>query len=106
MTGKLPPILKVRDDEYITTTIFVKYNYKEKQRGNALETITLACVPNGLLQQKYNPNHQDTIWKAGRNAPSRGEEFRVRLSFVRLKQKADWRVQIIPLPPKDFSWSE
>ncbi|HUT55452.1 MAG TPA: SfiI family type II restriction endonuclease [bacterium] len=43
---------------------------------------------------------------AGRNAPSRGEEFRVRLSFARLKRKADWRVQIIPLPPEDFSWSE
>ena len=71
-----------------------------------LQDITVAAVPNGLLQDRYNPNPQDTIWLAGRNSPRRGEEFRVRLSFARLKQKAKWRVQRIPLPPNGFQWDQ
>jgi len=57
-----------------------------------------------MLQDKYNPNAADTIWIAGRNAPTRGEDFRVRLSFHRLKVKASWRVQKIPMSPDKFSW--
>ena len=103
--GSLPKILTIRDTSYITTTIFVKYNYDEVAGSNELKSITVAAVPNGLLQERYNPSSQDTIWIAGRNAPSRGEAFRVRLSFSRLKTKASWRVQKIPLPPNDFGWS-
>lgn len=102
--GKLPPILRIRNQEFITTTIFVKYNYQEKKDRNLLDSITVAAVPNGFLQKKYNPDCQNTIWIAGRNAPSLGEEFRVRLSFHRLIEKAKWRVQKIPLPPKEFVW--
>lgn len=91
--GSLPKILSIRDTSYITTTIFVKYNYDEIEGNNELSSITVAAVPNGLLQQRYNPSAQDTVWIAGRNAPSRGEAFRVRLSFSRLKAKAIWRVQ-------------
>lgn len=61
---------------------------------------------NGLLQAKYNPTSTDTIWLAGRNAPTLGEDFRVRLSFARLKDKAPWRVQRIPVPPGVYSWDE
>lgn len=86
--GSLPKILSIRDTNYITTTIFVKYNYEGKNNHNELKSITVAAVPNGLLQERYNPSAQDTIWIAGRNAPSRGEVFRVRLSFSRLKAKA------------------
>lgn len=43
--------------------------------------LTLVAIPNGRLQDRYNPDHVETIWMAGRNAPSRGEDFRVRLSF-------------------------
>jgi len=57
-----------------------------------------------MLQAKYNSNAQDTIWLAGRNSPKRGEEFRVRLDFSKLKRKASWRVQKIPMPPEDFRW--
>jgi hypothetical protein len=103
--GSLPKILTIRDTNYITTTIFVKYNYEETVNRNELKSITLAAVPNGLLQKRYNPSFQDTIWIAGRNAPSRREAFRVRLSFSRLKAKAAWRVQKIPLSPDDFMWS-
>ncbi len=101
--GKLPVILKLKGEAYLTTTLFVKYNYEE-QDEKSLSSITIASVPNGMLQDRYNPTAQDTIWIAGRNAPTLGEEFRVRLSFHRLKEKASWRVQNIPLPPGEFFW--
>lgn len=101
--GRLPEIINVTGDSYLTTTIFVKYNYEEGA-GNILRSMTVAAVPNGILQDRYNPTVQDTIWIAGRNAPTLGEEFRVRLSFHRLKEKAGWRVQHIPMPPNEFSW--
>jgi hypothetical protein len=101
--GKLPCII---DDMFITTTIFVKYNYSETETGNRLEDIVVAALPNGFLQKKYNPTADDTIFIAGRNAPSKGEEFRVRLSFSKLKEKANWRVQTINLLPAEFVWDE
>jgi hypothetical protein len=103
--GSLPKVLTIRDTSYITTTIFVKYNYEETGNQNELQSITVTAVPNGLLQARYNPSPQDTIWLAGRNAPTRGEAFRVRLSFSRLKTKASWRVQKIPVSPDDFVWN-
>jgi len=102
--GKLPTILTLKGETYLTTTLFVKYNYQEQNGTNTLESITVAAVPNGMLQDRYNPTTQDTIWIAGRNAPTLGEEFRVRLSFSRLKQKANWRVQKIFLLPEGFHW--
>ncbi|MEW6669154.1 MAG: SfiI family type II restriction endonuclease [Thermodesulfobacteriota bacterium] len=105
VSGRLPQILNLKGESYITTTIFVKYNYDENKSGNMLHSITVAAVPNGMLQERYNPSPHDTIWIAGRNAPSLGEEFRVRLSFSRLKAKAHWRVQSIPMPPEGFEWS-
>lgn len=105
--GTLPAALSIRDWNFITTTIFVKYNYSEQTLNSyALESITVAALPNGLLQEIYNPDAVDSIWLAGRNAPSRGEAFRVRLSFPRLKEKAGWRVQSIPVSPELFQWSE
>lgn len=105
VAGSLPPILTVRDDDYITTTIFVKYNYVETAVGNTLKSITIAAVPNGLLQERYNPTAEDGIWLAGRNAPTRGELFRVRLSFSLLQKKCSWRVQNIPISPFPFTWN-
>ncbi len=104
VSGKLPTVLTLKNEPYITTTLFVKYNYDEDKGSNILKTITVAAVPNGMLQAKYNSNAQDTIWLAGRNSPKRGEEFRVRLDFSKLKRKASWRVQKIPMPPEDFRW--
>ena len=102
--GKLPTILTVREIHYITTTLFVKYNYVEKRGENVLVSMRVVALPNGLLQEKYNCGVSDTIWLAGRNAPTLGEEFRVRLSFSRLKHRAVWRVQNIPMPPAEFVW--
>lgn len=105
VTATLPKILTLRNTSYIKTTIFVKYNYEEVEDRNQLNSITIAALPNGLLQERYNPTPHDTIWLVGRNAPTRGEAFRVRLSFSRLKAKAPWRVQKIPLPAVGFTWS-
>ncbi len=104
--GKLPVIVNLKGESYLTTTIFVKYNYEEESSANVLKSITIAAVPNGMLQDRYNSNAQDTIWIAGRNAPTLGEEFRVRLSFHRLKEKANWRVQYISLGGDSFAWDK
>lgn len=103
--GKLPVVLDLKGESYLTTTLFVKYNYQEQEGTHALQGITVAAVPNGMLQGRYNPDMHNSIWIAGRNAPTLGEEFRVRLSFARLRQKAAWRVQVIPMPPLEFHWS-
>ena len=78
-------------------TIIAKYVYAETETAQELRRIIVSCIPNGLLQDRYNPNASDGIWLAGRNAPSLGEDFRVRLSYQRLSLKAPWRVQEIPL---------
>lgn len=80
-----------------TVTIIAKYVYKKLDSGYALNKIIVACIPNGQLQERYNPDVDRTIWKAGRNAHTRGEDFRVRLSFVELKKLASWRVNEIPV---------
>ena len=105
VSGLLPTIIKRDDDELITTTIFVKYNYHENNSIRILEDITVACLPNGKLQEQYNPTVDDTIWMAGRNATSLGEEFRVRLSFLKLAQKAGWRVQTVSMQDKSI-WKD
>ena len=91
--GSLPPIANYRGQEFITTTLLAHYCYEDEGQRHKLKNLTLAAIPNGTLQDRYNPNSSDTIWLAGRNAPSLGEDFRVRLSFPRLKLKAQWRVQ-------------
>lgn len=103
--GKLATVVDLKGESYLTTTIFVKYTYQQQDQVNLLKSITVAAVPNGMLQDKYNPNAQETIWIAGRNAPTLEEEFRVCLSFRRLQQIAAWRVQKIPMPPDEFSWN-
>lgn len=107
VSGKLPMVLEIKGEYYITTTIFVKYNYTEEPDRYSLKTITIAALPNGFLQEKYNPEFtsgSDNIWRAGRNAPSRGEAFRVRLSFSALKAIEKWRVQEISVGSEDFVW--
>jgi hypothetical protein len=106
--GKLPPIIEKEGQHLLTTTVFVKYNYMEIPKAEKrLESISILCLPNGLLQERYNPDAHDTIWLAGRNAPSRGEAFRARISLKRLKENARWRVQYISLTAlQPFAWDE
>ncbi|MCD4685456.1 MAG: SfiI family type II restriction endonuclease [Anaerolineae bacterium] len=103
--GGLPFILDLHNQQFITTTLFVKYNYDEQESTRELRSITVAALPNGLLQARYNPDAQDTIWLAGRNAPTLGEDFRVRLSFRLLRQKAAWRVQVIDMDATKSRWN-
>ena len=107
--GTLPRTLQLQGVDYLVTTVFVKYNYEDSEGKSekALQSISVTGLPNGMLQEKYNPSHEEGIWLAGRNAPSRGESFRVRISLPGLKQLANWRVQNIELGPDDsFSWDE
>lgn len=99
--GNLPCIQAYEGHDYLTTTLLAHYYYSDSPGNDGkdrppyrLSRITLAAIPNGILQDYYNPNKDSTIWMAGRNSPNRGESFRVRLSFELLKQKAPWRVQI------------
>jgi hypothetical protein len=101
--GTLPPFLVAVGIEYLVTTIFAKYAYQTNGATTLLH-ITVAAVPNGMLQTIYNPTAEETIWRAGRNAPSLVEPFRVRLIFGRLKAIRNWRVQHIPMAPAPFVW--
>lgn len=107
--GEVPTIYLDRDGvAYLTTTVFVKYNYREiAERQNQLESISITCLPNGMLQDHYNPDPETTFWMAGRNAPTRGEDFRVRIGLPRLKALANWRVQSIQVEPDiAFGWDD
>ena len=107
--GTLPRILQLQGIDYLVTTVFAKYNYVElaDRSEKSLDSISVTCPPNGMLQEKYNPTPRKTMWLAGRNAPSRGEPFRVRISLPRLKEMASWRVQTVELAPEaEFSWDE
>ena len=108
--GELESIASVRGTDYLTTTIFVKYNYAESDANNVpnrLASISVLCLPNGLLQDRYNPSVNDSIWRAGRDAPTRGEAFRVRISLPALKQKSNWRVQSISGDPEHpLNWDD
>ena len=93
-SGKLPQVANYGGITYITTTMLARYCYADDAEGrHVLSSVTLAGIPNGKLQSHYNPTAQDTFWLAGRNAPTLGEDFRVRLSYERLKRNAVWRVQ-------------
>lgn len=105
VAGKLPTIIHIGPSKYLTTTIFIKYNYRIIGGAFELHSITVVALPNGMLQERYNPSTTDTIWRAGRNAPTRGEAFRVRLTFNKLQAKRAWRVQTISLNT-EFTWTD
>jgi len=92
--GMLPPIAEYDGSQFLTTTAFVHYHYEDDSDGvHHLKNATRVALPNGLLQDRDNPTAENTIWRAGRDAPSLGEDFRARVSFPKLAAKATWRVQ-------------
>ena len=94
--GFLPEISGYGGKNYLTTTCLIHFKYEDGENGcHHLREVTMAGIPNGKLQQKYNPDSEDGFWLAGRNAPSLGEDFRVRISFDKLFEKAPWRIQKI-----------
>lgn len=92
--GKLEKRIDINGKSLLTVTIFVKYVYAPAiDKGLDLKEIIVACVPNGLLQARYNPSaREENFWRAGRNAPTRGEEFRVRVNLKAPAQVDAWRV--------------
>jgi type II restriction enzyme SfiI len=107
MPGELPQIITRVGLPYLTTTIFAKYIYEKTNSANNLRLIRVICLPSGMLQNRYNPDAQHSIWNAGPNAPTRGEPFRTRINFQRLRALAAWRVQDIHLDPVEpFAWQE
>lgn len=92
--GLLPTKISSPAGDLQVVTIFVKYVYSlnNVHHGYNLKKIIVFCIPSGKLQSEYNPNEHTGFWRAGRNAPSRGEEFRVRVKLSELKEAADWRV--------------
>lgn len=104
--GKLPIFVQTDAGSLLSTTIFIKYNYLEQEGINRLISISVIALPNGLLQERYNPSYKDTVWLAGRDSPQRGEKFRVRLSLPRLRRKARWRVQEILVDAPALAWQE
>jgi Type II restriction enzyme SfiI len=105
--GKLPKVLTTAaGDKFLTTTIFIKYFYGRRDEANVLRNIRIACVPNGMLQARYNPTADDTIWSAGPHSAKHQEKFRTRINFEMLSEKANWRVQNIPINPEGmFVWA-
>lgn len=94
--GFLPEISEYGGKHYLTTTCLIHFMYRDDEEGtHHLREVTIAAIPNGKLQERYNPTVDDGIWLAGRNAPTLGEDFRVRVSFDRLKGKASWRIQTL-----------
>lgn len=94
--GALPEISEYGGKNYLTTTCLVHFQYEDDaDEVHHLREVTIAAIPNGRLQNRYNPDADDGIWLAGRNAPTLGEDFRVRVSFTKLKSKAAWRVQTL-----------
>ena len=94
--GLLPAISEYEGENHLTTTCVVHFMYHDDGAGkHHLREVTIAAIPNGILQDRYNPTPDDGIWLVGRNAPSRGEDFRARLGFAKLRKKAAWRAQAI-----------
>lgn len=80
----------------ISTTIFVQMVYAaptSETEKRLLADALIVAIPNGKLESRYSPSVDDTIWRAGKHSPRRGEEPRTRISIEALRAKAQWRVQ-------------
>ena len=82
----------------LTTVLTVHYTYADKaegQIGKTLAKITLCAVPNGLLQERYSPSRERTVFNVGKHSSGRGEDPRVRIVYETMRAFAPWRVQDI-----------
>ena len=94
-SGRLETEIQRGNKTFTVVTVIAKYVYEEIASRRKLHRIVVACIPSGVLQDQYNPNFSDKFWLAGRDAPTLGEDFRVRISFTKLAEKAQWRVQYV-----------
>jgi len=99
--GRVPKVWDAEGGAYLTTTVFVKYHYRAEAGHLSLRRISVVALPNGFLQDRYNPTADDCIWNVGPDSPTRREKFRTRVNFSLLEGKARWRVQ--RLTPGDAS---
>ena len=96
--GGLPREIYRDGLSYHVVTVIVKYSYVDNSDHRKLLKIIAACIPNGKLQSSYNPDAKNNaFWRAGRNAPTLGEDFRVRVRFDALTERTSWRVVEIPV---------
>jgi hypothetical protein len=85
------------------------YNIQQRVYGNVdYKRARYIILPEEIIRQALFVDSKAekegrTAWLAGRNAPSLGEDFRVRLAFSELKKKSRWRVQRIDYEPQDQS---
>ena len=94
--GKLERFIDRGRYVYLVVTIIAKFVYEVQNNNQVrLDRIIVSCIPNGELQNRYNPTAEDSIWRIGRDAPSLGEDFRVRISYSALRNKSNWRVNEI-----------
>lgn len=103
--GLLQQSLSQNGGDIQVVSIVAKFEYENRGDGGYdLKRIVVACIPNSALQQSYNPSETDHIWAVGRNSPTRGEDFRVRLKFALLRDKQAWRVRELTIGYEfDFS---
>ncbi|MHB8319933.1 MAG: SfiI family type II restriction endonuclease [Acidimicrobiales bacterium] len=105
--GSVPTVLDVGGEEFLTTTVLVKYHYAEPKTGHYnLRSIIVAAIPNGMLQDRYNPNANVGFWQAGPDSPMRGEAFRTRVGYAALKAASNWRVQSIGIEVPHYAWDD
>ncbi len=60
-SGALPKISEYAGRQYLTSTVLLHFMYVDAGKDHHLQEVTLAAVPNGLLQDRYNPHANDTI---------------------------------------------
>ena len=63
--GELPTVITAGGHPLLTTTIFVKFFYETLGNSKQLRLVRVACIPNEMLQDRYNATAEDTIWRVG-----------------------------------------
>ncbi len=63
--GKLDRFIERGERRMYVVTMIAKYVYEVVGSSQKLNRIIIACIPNGELQDRYNPSATDTIWLAG-----------------------------------------
>ena len=92
----------------ITTTTFVQMVYKAPDTAGGKRRLMdafIVAIPNGMLESRYAASANDTIWRAGKHSPRRGEDPRTRISVSALRAKALWRVQRVGWDPEGRVYS-
>jgi hypothetical protein len=81
----------------VTTTALIHFHHralsKEGPRFRELLSIFIMLVPHARLKPKYNPSAANTFFGRGKDAPTLGEDPRIRIYFSRLRQACPWRLQ-------------